>query len=191
MARINLLPWRDELRRQRQNEFLAMVGASVGAGLFIGLVLHLVHVRLIGYQDSRNEFLEGQIQILDKRIAEIEALEDEKEQLLQRMRAIEQLQGNRPLNVRLLDELVKTMPEGVSLISLVQKENKLTFKGIAQSNARISNLMKNIEESQWLRNPALQVIEVKGAEGGGGRQSHFTLAVEQVLPVSDADRETA
>ena len=180
MARINLLPWREELRKTKQSEFMVVLGLSLLGSLLLGIVVHFSYARLISFQNSRNAFLDQQIAIMDKRIEAIKELEKEKQRLLARITAIEQLQSQRPLNVRLFDELVKGFPEGVSLQKLTQKGTSLTLEGVAESNARVSSLMRNLDASPWLTNPELGVIQVR--ESGEGRLSEFTLNLTQVLP---------
>ena len=187
MAKINLLPWREELRKEKQQEFFILLGISAVLGLAVWGLVHFYHVQLIEYQKSRNMYLEQQISILDKKIEEIQRLEQEKERLLARMRAIELLQGNRPLIVRFFDELVHSLPEGVSVVSLSQKGTNITINGVAQSNARVSSFMRNLESSEWLKNPQLDVIQAKTAEGK--RISNFKLRFSQVVPSATGDEE--
>ena len=148
MARINLLPWRAELRKERQQEFAVMLGIAAVLALVIFGMVHFYHVQLIDIQIKHNKYLEEQIVLLDKKIAEIQQLETEKQRLLDKMRAIEQLQANRPLIVRLFDEIVSSLPDGVSLVSLDLKTNSVTVNGVAQSNARVSTFMRNIDNSK-------------------------------------------
>ncbi len=137
MARINLLPWREERRKQQQIEFFVILGIAAAVTLLIWGGIHMHYSARIDYQNSRNQFLETQIARLDKKIQEIEELEKEKERLLARMRAIEQLQTNRPLIVRLFDELVNSLPDGVSVTKVEQSGKQITINGVAQSNARV------------------------------------------------------
>lgn len=177
MARINLLPWREELRKQRKREF----GIAMGVALAITGLLFLVvwwHIeQRIDYQESRNRFLEDQIALLDRKIKEIQELEKEKQRLLARMRAIEQLQTSRPIIVHLFDEIVRTLPDGVYLTEINQQGETITVRGVARSNARVSNFMRNVEDSEWLTDPRLTVIETK--EKDGTRLADFTLVVKQ------------
>ena len=188
MAKINLLPWREELRKERQQEFFVLLGIAAVVGLAVWGLVHFYHVQLIEYQQSRNTYLTQQIEILDKKIEEIKRLEREKERLLARMRAIELLQGNRPLIVRFFDELVNNLPEGVSVISLQQKGTNITINGVAQSNARVSSFMRNLESSEWLKNPQLDIIQARTAEGT--RISNFKLRFSQVIPTGEEDEES-
>lgn len=187
MANINLLPWRDELRKQRQQELYAMLGVAALVAVGIWGVVHLYHTQLIEYHQSRNQYLELEIKKLDKKIAEIRQLQKEKERLLARMRAIEQLQGNRPLIVRLFDELIVSLPEGVSLLKLTQKGSNVTINGVAQSNARVSSFMRNLETSTWLKDPQLDIIQAK--DESGQRISNFTLRFTQSVPTASDEME--
>jgi len=185
MARINLLPWRVEQRKQKQQEFLSLVGVfAVAAAIIIGLV-HVFNNALIDKQINRNSFLETQTAVLDKRILEISELEREKQRLLDRMRAIERLQTNRPLIVRFFDALVDSLPEGVSVMKLTQQGENITIDGVAQSNARVSSFMRNLEVSDWLRNPQLDIIQAM--DESGTRVSRFTLRFTQVVPTAEEE----
>ena len=180
MAKINLLPWREELRKEKKQEFMAMLGAAAVVAALVWGGVHFYHTQLIQYHKSRNVYLKEEIAKLDKKIEEIKQLQKEKERLLARMRAIEELQGNRPLIVRMLDELVNNLPEGVSLLKLSQKGNNITINGVAQSNARVSTFMRNIESSEWLTSPQLDVIQATDQDGQ--RISNFTLRFTQKVP---------
>ncbi len=177
MAHINLLPWREELRKQKQQEFSVIAG---GAALVGGLLVLLGHMQMNGVidkQKQRNQFLEGEISALDKRISKIRDLEKTKTDLLARMDIIQQLQRSRPESVHLMDELVKTLPDGVYLARISQKGNGLTLSGVAQSNARVSAYMRNIDGSNWMDNPKLDVIQTK--KGKLRRNAEFVLRAQQ------------
>ena len=177
MARINLLPWREELRKQRQREFVVTaVGAAILGGLAV-LVVHLQFDSMISDQQARNQYLEQEIKKLDKRIASIKDLEKTKDKLLARMNVIQELQSSRPQSVHLMDELVRTLPEGVYLTSVEQRGQQLTLKGEAQSNARVSAYMRNIDSSDWLGDPKLAVIQTKAQQRR--RVAQFTLGALQ------------
>ncbi len=178
MARINLLPWREELRKERQREFLSILGGAAVLVLAIVLYTH-VHINgMIEHQERRNEFLTQEIAALDKKIKEIKELDKTKRKLLARMDIIQQLQRSRPRVVHLFDELAKTIPEGVYLTQLSRKGDLLTMRGVAQSNARVSAYMHNLDNSLWLAEPKLGVIETKGKSQD--RVSNFTMKVKQV-----------
>ena len=188
MARINLLPWREELRNQRRTEYLTMVSICVVIALLVWGAIHWHFNERIDYQNSRNDFLETEISKLDKKILQIRELEKEKERLLARMKAIETLQTSRPIIVHIFDELVDSLPDGVYLKEIAQSDKKIVIKGVAQSNARVSNYMRNVEKSEWLKNPTLNIIQT--ASEDGRRIATFTLQFEQTSPEADeADEE--
>ena len=187
MAKINLLPWRDELRKELQKQFFTTVGAFVVLTLCVWGATHFINTQRIEYQQTRNQFLNEQIVHLDKKIKEIERLEKEKQRLKARIEAIEQLQGNRPLIVRLFDELVTSLPEGVSIVTVKQAGKAITISGVAQSNARVSSFMRKLESSDWLTDPQLDVIQAKDEEGQ--RLSNFTMRFNQVIPKAPGAEE--
>lgn len=159
MPHINLLPWREELRRERQRQFINVtVGASI---VMLGIIL-LTHIRfsaMISEQDTRNTFLQGEITRVDKEIKEIETLEKEKEALLARMTVIQQLQTSRPEVVHLFDEIAKTAPDKLYLLKLSRKGTQISIEGVADSNDYVSEFMRKLNDSPWLTNPKLTVIE--------------------------------
>ena len=174
-ARINLLPHRAERRARAKKHFALVSGLAASLGLVIVLAVHLTYADLISNQEGRNQFLKSEIGKLDKEIAEIDKLKDEIAALLARKQIIETLQADRAQTVHLLDELVKQMPEGVFLKSISQKGMRIQLLGYAQSNARVSTLMRNIEASRWLGEPEL--IEVKAAALDKRRVAEFTMFV--------------
>jgi type IV pilus assembly protein PilN len=171
MPRINLLPWRDEQRKERKLKFMVAMGvAAIGALVVTGAV-YLLYNGMIDAQDSRNELLTQQIKHLDRQIEEINDLEQTKAQFIARMQIIEKLQRSRPEIVHLFDQIVKTLPDGVYLTGVTQTGDHLKFSGVAQSSTRVSAFMRNIDSSQWMKNPTLEVIQsTPGAFG-----SSFTL----------------
>lgn len=179
MAHINLLPWREEKRKEQLRQFLTMMGLSVVLMILIIAAVHLQYSRMIGAQESRNNFLKREITAVEKQIREINNIAKEKKRLLARMEVIQQLQRNRPSIVHLFEEMVKVIPEGAHIQSLKQAGKSLTINGIAQSNARVSAYMRNIDGSIWLTKPQLNVIQKKGkAKKDGGRD--FVLRAEQL-----------
>ncbi len=178
MARINLLPWREELRKQQQQEFLGAVLSVAGLTMFFMFMVHSHIEGSIDNQNSRNQYLNREITKLDKKIKEIKELEDKKARFIAKMDVIQQLQGSRPEIVHLFDEVATTIPEGVHINEFKQKGSLLTLDGAAQSNARVSVYMRNLENSPWLANPKLSVIETKGS-ANQGRVSKFNLSVKQ------------
>lgn len=177
MAQINLLPWREELRKERKVRFFTIAG--IAAVITLGVVggVHLFFVQLISYQNSRNQFLHGQITLLDKKIKQIKNLEKERDLLLARMRGIEQLQTSRPVIVHIFDTFVTTVPNGVYLTQISQRGKEFTVRGVAQSNARVSNFMRNLDASNWLTKAHLQVIQTVTKDKR--RLANFTLTVQE------------
>jgi type IV pilus assembly protein PilN len=186
MARINLLPWRENLRAEQQREFLVMVGGTLAITLLLGIYSHLHINGMISGQEGRNAFLKQEIAALDERIKEIEELEKTKARLLARMEVIQELQSSRPEAVHLFDELVKTTPDGAFLTKIKQQGKAVELDGRAQSNARVSAYMRNVESSDWIGNPVLQVIENKDKTGTGF--SHFTLSIQQQVKQEDVSK---
>ena len=188
MPRINLLPWRESDRKRKRQEFIfAGVGALALAAV-IGLGIDWQLQSAIDHQNERNQLLKNEIAQLDKQITEILGLEQQKQRLLARMQVIEQLQRSRPQVVHLFDQLVRTIPDGVYLNSVKQTDRKVQLKGVAQSSTRVSTFMRNIDSSQWLQDPALEVVESKGSQGGG---AEFTLYANQRSSAEEADQQAA
>lgn len=187
MAHINLLPWREERRKQQQQQFAVVAGGTAVVGLLLVLLTHMQMEGLIEKQNQRNAFLDQEIVKLDEKIARIKDLEKTKSALLARMDVIQQLQSSRPQSVHLMDELVQTLPDGVYLDKISQSNSALTLTGSAQSNARVSAYMRNIDSSIWLGQPKLDVIETR--EDGRQRSAEFVLRASQKTPPKDAVEE--
>ncbi len=181
MTRINLLPWRAAQRKERERQFTFVAGGSTALVAILVVYAHIYVNELIGSQNGRNDFLSAEIATLDKQIGEINNLASEKARLLARMGVIQQLQTSRPASVHLLDELVTTLPDGVYYNSIKLQGNAVTLEGIAQSNARVSSLMRNIEISAWLENPVLDLIESKESskDNPDPSDSRYVLRVTQ------------
>ena len=179
MAHINLLPWREELRKKKLQDFLVMMLSGL---ILTGVAMggwHWQNEKNLSYQKSRNDYLKREIASVEERIREIDELEKTKSQLLSRMNVIQQLQSSRPLIVRLMDEIVTTLPEGVFLTKVTQSGNRVDFEGRAQSNARVSSYMRNIEKTKWLNNPTLKIIQNRDKTDTG--LSHFQLSASQTV----------
>lgn len=186
MAHINLLPWREEQRQEQTRQFATITVLSM---VLTGALIFMVHVTFgnqIDHQRYRNKMLQDEIARLDESLQQIEKLEETKEQLLSRMDVIQSLQQQRPQIVHLFDDFVRTVPEGIYLTDIKQEANQLTIKGVAESNGRVSAYMRNIDASEWMTTPKLQVIETRK---GTLRSSDFTLVTSQSLP--DDEQETA
>lgn len=192
MARINLLPWRAERRKQRQREFYGMLGFAAVAGVLLSLLCWFYYDRQISGQNERNAFLEAEIAKVQEQNKEIERLDRQKDRLLARKKVIEELQGKRSQMVHLFDSLVRTIPDGVVLTALKQEGDILTLEGRTQSNARVSTYMRNLESSGWMSNPELSVIEAKAQEASGSAVDIkslpyvFTLKVKLPAPGENA-----
>ena len=181
MARINLLPWREQLREERKQRFLVALGGTlvIAAGLvFLG---GQYFNGAIEQQDARNEFIKKEIAVLDARIQEISELRTRRQQLLERMKIIQDLQGNRPIIGRVFDQLVRTLPDGVYFTGVKMEGKNIAIVGAAESNNRVSNLMRNLDASEWLTAPNL--TEVKAVTAGALDQANvFQLTVQQTQP---------
>lgn len=187
MARINLLPWREERRKLRQNEFYAILAGAAIAGLLVfGGIWYQYKLQIDG-QNDRNLYLTQQIALLDEKIKKIEELDRRRATLIARKNVIEQLQANRWQLVRIFDDLVRTMPEGVRLTSVKASGEQLTLEGVAESNARVSSYMKNLEVANLIKDPDLAIVEAKGPD----RRSRyvFTLRVTIKKPQGDEEAE--
>ncbi|MDH3647705.1 MAG: PilN domain-containing protein [Gammaproteobacteria bacterium] len=180
MPRINLLPWREELRKERQRNFAIAAAAAIVIGLGVIFAATTIYGGRIEHQNDRNSMLKAEITRLDEQIGEIRDLEAKKEMLLKRMGIIEQLQRSRPEIVHLFDELARTVPDGVYLESVKQQGSRLTLKGNAQSSTRVSAYMRNIDKSDWLEDPGLDVVETR--DTGPSRSSQFTIFAKQANP---------
>jgi type IV pilus assembly protein PilN len=184
MPRINLLPWRDEQRRERKLRFMvALGGATVASGL-LAFVAYLMLGSMVASQQARNDRLRVEIKRLDKEIEEINSLEASKQRFIARMEIIERLQRSRPEIVHVFDEIVRTLPDGSYLTSVKQTDKHVRFDGVAQSSTRVSAFMRNIDSSEWLKNPELEVVETKKGEALG---SSFTLFADQVTHANADD----
>ena len=164
MARINLLPWRAERRKQRQREFMTMLGFAAIAGVVLSALIWFYYDRQISGQGDRNDFLTAEIARVKEQNKEIDRLDRQKDRLLARKKVIEQLQAKRSQMVHLFDALVRTIPDGLVLTALKQEGDILTLEGRTQSNARVSAYMRNLESSGWMTKPELTVIEAKKPE---------------------------
>jgi type IV pilus assembly protein PilN len=189
-ARINLLPHREERRKRSRQHFAVLGGLTAALGAAIVGAGYLYIAGLISVQDERNVFLKGELAKLDKEIAEIKKLKDEIAALLARKQIIETLQADRAQTVHLMDQLVRQMPEGVYLRSLKQKGLAVHLQGYAQSNARVSTLMRNIESSPWLASPTL--IEIKAAKVGSKRLAEFSMNLQlKRVQLKEAPKDAA
>ena len=184
MANINLLPWRERQREERKQQFLITLGLAAGIAVVILLGIDRVLVSQIGNQNARNQYLTEQIVLLDKEIAEIRQLQQQKKDLTARMAVIQDLQGKRPIIVRLFDELVRTLPEGIYYDTVTRTEDSISIVGIAESNSRVSALMRALDESEWFADPDLRQVtaEDPDAAGAASQRNRFQLTVNITTP---------
>ena len=180
MIRVNLLPHRAEKRRARQIQFIAFSVISIALACFLVGVVELAIDTQISYQERRNTYLKQETAVLDKQIEEIRKLREQTQSLLARKNVVEGLQSTRSDVVHLLDQMLRILPDGVYLKSLKQTGNQIVLVGFTQSNARVSTLMRAIEDSPWLDTPTL--IEIHATGSGGGRISEFTLNFNLTKP---------
>jgi type IV pilus assembly protein PilN len=182
MPRINLLPWREQQRKDRKLAFtVGIFGALIGAAV-VSFIGYLYYGSLIEAQQARNDRLRNEITTLDREIEEINRLDAEKQKFIARMQIIEKLQRSRPEIVHVFDTFVRTMPDGTYLTQITQTGSRFKIQGVAQSATRVSSLMRNIAGSQWLKEPELEVVEDKKGNSLG---SDFTLYADQVSTLAE------
>lgn len=177
MPAVNLLPWREEQRRRRQQRFLFALCVAVLAGGTAVYATKRTVQGLLEDQQARNRAIRSEIEQIDGQLEELARLESRRDQLLTRTRIIFDMQRSRPRVVRLFDELVEILPAGVQLVEVAQNGNRVVLVGLAESNSRVAALMRNIESSPWLQAPRLELVET--AAEGGVRSARFTIALEQ------------
>lgn len=184
-TRINLLPWREERRKQLQQEFLGMLvlAALLGGAVVFGLYRYAESN--LDAQQTRNAYINKQLGMLDNQIKEIKALEDERSELVERMKVIQDLQGNRPSIVYVFDQLVRTLPDGVYYTEVKRQGAKFTITGYAESNNRISRLMRNLHDSAWFQEPTLQNVTTVDDKKDSNK---FVLTVNQASPQDDTKK---
>jgi len=183
MPHINLLPWREELRSEKQRQFNVTLA---GAAIFSALAVVFVHIQMtsmIESQNSRNTFMEDTIKKVEKEIEEIKTLKRDKESLLARMQVIQQLQSSRPEVVHLFEEVALATPKGVFLLNTERTGTNISITGVANSNDSVSKFMRNLDASEWLTNPKLSVID--SAKQQYPDSSWFKLEVTQTKPVEE------
>jgi type IV pilus assembly protein PilN len=185
MPRINLLPWRAEQRQERKKQFFMALGGAAIVAVGIVYLSKLTVEGWITNQSGRNAILTHEIAELDKQIEEIKGLENQRERLIARMKVIGELQRSRPEVVHLFDEIVKAVPEGIHLTEVKQTGNHIELQGMAQSSTRVSTLMRNIDSSDWLSDPGLDVVQT--VANGPEHQSQFKLFAQQVATTNDDD----
>ncbi|HID81251.1 MAG TPA: pilus assembly protein PilN [Chromatiales bacterium] len=188
MAHINLLPWREELRKKKQQEFVTLLALTALLGGLLVFAGHILVNNWISGQQAKNDYLKQEIKAVKERNKEITEIEKTRQALLDRMEVIQQLQASRPRIVHLFDEMVSTLPDGVFLTAVKQTNTNLEFSGKAESNARVSSHMRNINASEWMANSKLTVIQADEKEENS-RIRVFTLTASQTDPHAEVNDE--
>ena len=188
MPRINLLPWRDEQRKERKLKFMVALGVAAISACVVAFAGYLMMDSMVSAQDARNQRLNEEISILDKQIEKINSLEADKARFIARMDVIEKLQRSRPEIVHVFDEIAKQLPDGVYLTGITQTDSRFKFEGVAQSSTRVSAFMRNIDGSSYLKNPELEVVETKKTEAAGAT---FVLFADQAGGVEEPEPAAA
>jgi type IV pilus assembly protein PilN len=189
MAKINLLPWRAERRKQRQKEFTSMLGLAAVVGALVGFLIIMYYNGQISGQQKRNDLLRQEITAVEAKIKQIKELDKKKDRLLARKAVIEELQATRSQMVHLFDELARTIADGTQIMTIQQNGTKLTMTGRTQSNARVSTYMRNLEASGWITNPELSIIQAKGTDKS--MPYEFSLSVTLKNPSKKDDGAVA
>jgi type IV pilus assembly protein PilN len=187
MPRINLLPWREAERKRKRQEFFLSLGAAMATAGLATLIGYWQMTAAIQHQQERNDLLTREIAALDKQIEEINGLDAQKRKLLARMEIIETLQRSRPEIVHVFDEVVRVLPEGVYLTYLRQTGTRFEVRGVAQSSTRVSSFMRNIDASEWLADPTLQIVQTRSRDAAVGAE--FTLFANQRKQVAPGEEE--
>jgi len=187
MAKINLLPWRENLRQQRQQMFLALVAVTAIAAALLVFLANQTMNSLISGQEDRNDYLRAEIRKLEDDIQRIENLERVRDNLVARKDVIERLQSNRSLMVHLFNQLAQTVPEGITLDSVRQASSELTIEGTSESETRVSEYMRLMESAEWLHEPTLRIVEQTPREDRPGQPYRFELKVRIASPDSQEE----
>lgn len=182
MAKINLLPWREALRKERQNQFYGVIGVVLFIAAFIVYAFNSAVETGINDQRTRNSFISREGNVLDAKIEEIKTLKETRQKLIERMELIQALQGNRPIIVRIFDEMARAVPEDLYFTSVTIKDSNVVIKGVAGSNNRVAALMRNFDQSDWFADPALIKVQSK-SEG----VNDFEISMKRVQPKAEEE----
>ncbi|MEE4252081.1 MAG: PilN domain-containing protein [Alcanivoracaceae bacterium] len=186
MTTINLLPWREARRKQQQQDFIIMLAFAAVLGALVFFGWKSIVDGKVDNQRNRNGYIERELSQLDQQIKEIGELERRREELISRMNVIQDLQNNRPYIVYMFDQLVRTLPDGIYYTSIERTGDRFTISGIADSNNRISALMRNLNDSEWFKDPDLRTV---AAAAGDTQANTFSLTVSQELPGANSDND--
>jgi type IV pilus assembly protein PilN len=183
MARINLLPWRDEQRQEKKKEFFTVIGGVCILGVLCGYIWVSGVQSSIDNQNSRNARLKEEIAVLQKQVDEIKNLKQRRSELLARMNVIQNLEGTRPVIVRYFDELVRAIPEGLWIVNLQRTGETINIQGIGESTQRVSTLMRNLDGSEWFQDANVSSLDASPADGEQAQK--FNITVKTAVPVQD------
>lgn len=181
MAKINLLPWREQKREDERKQFLQFMILTASISFLILIVFYFYADLCISGQEKKNLILEQEIAVLDKQILQIQSLQKLRSDLISRMMIIQSLESTRGRTVRLFDELINITPPGIFLTKIERTEEKITIIGYSESNSAVSQLMKNIEDSEWIMHPILTEIK-KSQDNEGSGQNSFKLSFDLKKP---------
>ncbi len=187
MAKINLLSWREEYRREKKQEFITHTVLFAILAALVAFVWVSTVNSAIDNQNFRNKLLKDELVVLNKQVKEIQELKKKREELISRMRVIQDLQGTRPVIVRYFDEFVKAIPDGVFILSMVRKDNVITLEGIAESNSRVASLMRNIDNSTWFSESNLKSVTADPAYGE--QAVRFSVVLNTVVPTAEDNKK--
>lgn len=180
MARINLLPWREDYREEKKKEFAVQFFMVCLLGATLAFAWFQVMANAIDNQAQRNSLLQSEINVLQQQVKEIQELKKRRAELIERMKVIQDLQGTRPIIVRYFDELVRAVPDGIHLVSLSRKDDTITIEGVTESNNRVSNFMRQLDDSAWFTDPNLRSVTADSKHGE--QASRFSMSVSTVMP---------
>lgn len=191
MATINLLPWREQRREELKKEYFIILGLFAAVAIITVFGWQFLLSSDITYQQDRNRFLEQRITELQEQVKEIQTLKEKKQALIERMKVIQALQGDRPAIVHIFDETVRTLPDGVFFTFMQRNGNTLHIKGTAESNNRVSSLMRSLDASEWFANPNLQVVVANKALGESANNFEMQVTITQPATLVEATEKNS
>ncbi len=185
MTKINLLPWREERRQELKRQFFIILAGVVLIGAGAVYLVNMAVQGQIEYQNQRNQFVQNETKKLEQQIKEISELKKKRESLVDRMKVIQDLQGNRPVVVKVFDEIVRTVPDGVFYKRIKSSSDSISVTGYAESNNRVSNLMRNLDSSELFQAPNLSKVQTATEQGS----NEFDLTVKRQKPAESESEE--
>ncbi len=187
MARINLLPWREEYREEKKKEFFVQFAMVCALALVLAYAWIQVMANAVDNQNERNAILQSEINLLQQQVKEIQELKKRRAELVERMKVIQDLQGTRPIIVRYFDELVRAVPDGIYIVSLTRSGDTITLEGVTESNNRVSTFMRQLDDSEWFADPNLKSVTADSTFGE--QASRFSMLVKTVLPAGQQEEK--